>query len=83
MTDEHVRGFFHRLSALLGQCVSAHRLRHRMATHLAGCGDYKTLQEILGHTSITATMGYAIPDVERMRAPVPTAAAVRSLAFCD
>jgi len=47
MRDEQVSGFFRRLSARLGESISAHRLRHSMATHLAGSGDYKTLQEIL------------------------------------
>lgn len=72
MHEDHVGGFFHRLSQELGDGVkiTPHRLRHTMATLLAGQGDIRTLQELLGHTNISTTMGYVHPDVERMRSLV-------------
>lgn len=69
LTGEQVGGFFARLSRLVGAQISPHRLRHTMATLLAP-NDVKTLQEILGHTNITTTLGYFHPDVDRMRALV-------------
>jgi site-specific recombinase XerC len=41
-----------------------------MATLLAAQGDIRTLQELLGHTNISTTMGYVHPDVDRMRSLV-------------
>jgi site-specific recombinase XerD len=38
-----------------------------MATQLAIHGDIRTLQEILGHSNLSTTMGYVHPDMGRMR----------------
>lgn len=70
MTDDQLAGFFQRLSAALGAKITPHRLRHTMATLLAAYGDIRTLQEILGHTNVSTTMGYVHPDIERMRSLV-------------
>ncbi|HIP52595.1 MAG TPA: site-specific integrase [Chromatiales bacterium] len=67
MNGDQVAGFFARLSKHLGQPISAHRLRHTMATILAPKGDIRALQDMLGHTSISTTMRYIHPDVENMR----------------
>ena len=70
MTEDQLAGFFQRLSTRVGEKITPHRLRHTMATLLAAHGDIRTLQEILGHTNISTTMGYVHPDVERMRSLV-------------
>ena len=67
MNENQVSGAFQRLSKILGEPITPHRLRHTMATLLARQGDLRTLQEVLGHTNVQTTMGYVHPDVERMR----------------
>lgn len=70
MREDQLGGFFHRLTVALEEPFTSHRLRHTMATLLAVHGDIRTLQEILGHTNLSTTMGYVHPDVERMRSLV-------------
>ena len=67
MSPDQVSGLFRRLSDKLHEKITPHRLRHSMATWLARYGQLRTLQEVLGHTSITTTMGYVHPDIEEMR----------------
>ncbi|MEJ2694846.1 MAG: tyrosine-type recombinase/integrase [Candidatus Thiodiazotropha sp.] len=67
LRDDQIGGFFHRLSELLEAPITPHRLRHTMATQLAVHGDIRTLQEILGHSNLSTTMGYVHPDMARMR----------------
>lgn len=67
LKEDQIGGFFHRLSELLNEPVTPHRLRHTMATQLAVHGDIRTLQEILGHTNLSTTMCYVHPDMARMR----------------
>ena len=68
--QRQVRAAIHELCQLAGiDDIAPHGLRHTAATHLlTGGSDLRSVQEVLGHASLTTTQRYTHVSAERLRA---------------